>query len=73
VLAPANLLTTSQLIERLVNDLMELTEALVKKDSPMHALDVLGSAQSTKHESTHGRVNNDHGSNKPSGTYAKPC
>jgi len=61
------------LIERLVNDLVELTETLVKKDSPMHALDVLGSAQSTKHESAHGRVNDDHGSSKSSGTYAKPC
>ncbi|KAJ7470531.1 glutamate decarboxylase [Mycena latifolia] len=60
------------LIERLVNDLMEITEDLVKKDSPTHALDVLGSAQSTKNEKTHGRLDQGDGS-ASSGTYAKAC
>ncbi|KAJ7489933.1 pyridoxal phosphate-dependent transferase [Mycena galericulata] len=60
------------LIERLVNDLMEITEDLVKKDSPSHSLDILGSAQNTKHENTHGKLDHGDGS-KSSGTYAKTC
>ncbi|KAJ7109148.1 glutamate decarboxylase [Mycena epipterygia] len=60
------------LIERLVNDLMVITEELVKKDSPMHALDMLGSSQSTKHEKAHGKLDHGDGS-KNSGTYAKAC
>ncbi|KAJ7134982.1 glutamate decarboxylase [Mycena crocata] len=60
------------LIERLVNDLMEITEELVQKDSPMHALDILGSAQSTKHEKAHGKLDHGDGSSS-SGTYAKAC
>ncbi|KAJ7349472.1 glutamate decarboxylase [Mycena albidolilacea] len=61
------------LIERLVNDLMEITEDLIKRDSPTHALDALGSAQSTKHhEQAHGKLDDGHGS-ASSGTYAKTC
>jgi len=61
------------LIERLVNDLIEITEDLVKRDSPMHALDALGSAQATKHhEKSHGKLDDGHGS-ASSGTYAKTC
>ncbi|KAJ7098141.1 glutamate decarboxylase [Mycena belliarum] len=64
---------SEELIERLVNDLMEITEDLVKKDSPSHALDMLGSAQSSRHaEKSHGKL--DHGDwSGSSGTYAKPC
>ncbi|KAJ7940877.1 pyridoxal phosphate-dependent transferase [Mycena leptocephala] len=61
------------LIERLVNDLIGITEDLIKRDSPMHALDALGSAQSTKHhEREHGKLDDGHGS-ASSGTYAKTC
>jgi len=60
------------LIERLVNDLMEITEDLVKKDSPAHSLDILGNAQSTKHEKAHGKLDHGEGS-ESSGTYAKTC
>ncbi|KAJ7172732.1 glutamate decarboxylase [Mycena filopes] len=62
------------LIERLVNDLIEITEDLVKRDSPMHALDALGSAQgaSKHHEKEHGKLDQGHGS-ASSGTYAKTC
>ncbi|KAJ6546453.1 glutamate decarboxylase [Mycena vulgaris] len=60
------------LIERLVNDLIELTEDLIKRDSPTHALDILGSAQSRKHENAHGKLDDGHGS-ESSGTYAKAC
>ncbi|KAJ7219060.1 glutamate decarboxylase [Mycena pura] len=62
---------TDVLIERLVNDLMQITEELVTKDSSMHALDALGSAQATHHsEKAHGKL--DEGS-ASSGTYAKAC
>jgi len=61
------------LIERLVNDLMEITEDLVKRDSPMHALDALGSAQTAKHhEKEHGKMDQGHAS-ASNGTYAKTC
>ncbi|KAJ7285610.1 pyridoxal phosphate-dependent transferase [Mycena rebaudengoi] len=60
------------LIERLVNDLMDITEELITKDSPAHALDSLGSAQSTKHGEHHGRLAKGEGS-AYSGTYAKTC
>ncbi|KAK7023759.1 glutamate decarboxylase [Favolaschia claudopus] len=61
------------LIERLVNDLIEITEDLIKRDSPMHALDALGTAQSKKHhERAHGQIDEGHVSSS-SGTYAKTC
>ncbi|KAJ6513906.1 glutamate decarboxylase [Mycena vitilis] len=64
---------TEELVERLVNDLIEVTEDLVKRDSPMHALDALGSAQSMQHhEKAHGKLDDGHGS-ASSGTYAKTC
>ncbi|KAF7322785.1 Glutamate decarboxylase [Mycena chlorophos] len=66
---------TEPLIERLVNDLMEITEDLLKRDSSTHALDVLGSGQSKQqhgHERAHGKLDEGH-SSAPSGTYAKTC
>jgi glutamate decarboxylase len=72
-LSVGNALIVSKLIERLVNDLIGITEDLIKRDSPMHALDALGSAQSTKHhEREHGKLDDGHGS-ASSGTYAKTC
>ncbi len=61
-----------QLIERLVIDLMEITEELTKADSPMHALNNLGHGHGHKAEHTHGKLEQGDGS-KPSGTYAKQC
>ncbi|KAG7092241.1 hypothetical protein E1B28_008607 [Marasmius oreades] len=63
---------TEVLIERLVCDLMEITESLIKSDSPLHALSSLGSAHSTKPEAVHGKMNKGDGS-EYSGTYAKQC
>ena len=36
------MLTIRQLIDRLITDLIEITEDLIKRDSPVHALDALG-------------------------------
>jgi len=61
------------LIDRLISDLMAVTEDLTKKDSPTHALDILGSHQANNNNHQ-GKM--DHGSgtgNSSSGTYAKPC
>ncbi|KAJ7063082.1 glutamate decarboxylase [Mycena amicta] len=65
---------TEVLLERLVNDIIDITEGLLKKDSSTHALDVLGSAQSKQHshEHSHGKLPDGHGS-ESSGTYAKTC
>lgn len=60
-----------QLIDRLVCDIIETTENLVKTDSPMHALSTLGthSSSARRHQ---GKL--DHGSGQgDSGTYAKQC
>jgi glutamate decarboxylase len=58
------------LIDRLVADLMEITESLAEKDSSAHALGLLGTH--TKHEQREGKL--DHGSGTASsGTYAKAC
>jgi glutamate decarboxylase len=58
------------LIDRLIADLMEITESLAEKDSSAHALGSLGTH--TKHEQKEGKL--DHGSGRESsGTYAKPC
>ncbi|KAI3610861.1 glutamate decarboxylase [Moniliophthora roreri] len=58
------------LIDRLVADLIEVTEQLMKSDSSIHALNNLGTTHSSRPEAVHGRM--DEGS-KPSGTYAKQC
>ncbi|KAF7295125.1 Glutamate decarboxylase [Mycena indigotica] len=65
---------TETLVERLVNDLIEITEDLLKRDSSSHSLDMLGSVHSEhhSHEQVHGRLDAGHGSTS-SGTYAKTC
>ncbi|THV01735.1 glutamate decarboxylase, partial [Dendrothele bispora CBS 962.96] len=61
---------TEVLIDQLVVDLIEITEELMKTDSSLHALTVIGHRGTSKPEAHHGRM--DEGS-KSSGTYAKQC
>jgi len=67
---------TEALLDRLVADIVEITEDLIKQDSPVHALSILARHHGTpsSHERAHGRVE-DHEVNVPqeSGTYSKPC
>jgi len=56
------------LIERLVADIVDITESLGKSDSPTHSLSILGQ----RHELHRGSLGQDSGS-KSSGTYAKQC
>ncbi|CAK5279539.1 unnamed protein product, partial [Mycena citricolor] len=61
------------LIESLINDLIDITEDLIKRDSPTHALDILGASQAKQHhEKAHSKLDDGHGS-ASSGTYAKTC
>jgi len=66
------------LIDRLVSDLIDVTEDLAKRDSPTHALDILGSHQG-KSNQNHGTLDHKSGSGNTkddgsnSGTYAKTC
>jgi len=64
---------TEALIDRLVCDLIEITEDLTKKDSGTHALAVLGTktGKSSTHSSA-GALDKGQGS-QSSGTYAKQC
>lgn len=58
---------------------MEITEDLVKQDSPAHALATLGNHHGapSSHEKVHGRVEKhearEEGAAAHSGTYTKPC
>ncbi|KAI0060885.1 glutamate decarboxylase [Artomyces pyxidatus] len=65
------------LIDRLVADIIEITENLAKQDSPAHALNVLGQHRSRPitHEEVHGRIEKHEMEDAPkeSGTYAKTC
>jgi glutamate decarboxylase len=62
---------SESLIDRLIADLMEITEDLCKKDSPTHSLDILGVHQANN-RNDQGKM--DKGSGNPtSGTYGKPC
>jgi len=63
---------TEVLIDRLIADLMEITEDLADLESPMHALSAMSSKSSKNkhHEEKQGNI--EHGS-ASSGTYAKPC
>jgi len=65
---------TEALVDRLVCDIVEIVEDLVKKDSPTHALAILGehSVTPSSHEKVHGRLEKVEGQ-KPSGTYSKTC
>jgi len=70
---------TEALLDRLVCDLVEITEDLTKQDTPAHALAILGKNRGTptSHETAHGRVEEHeiHGGRAPkrSNTYSKPC
>jgi glutamate decarboxylase len=65
------------LLDRLVADIVEITEDLVKQDSPTHTLSTLGKRTSgpSSHEKVHGRVEKHEVEGVPehSGTYTKPC
>jgi glutamate decarboxylase len=66
------------LLDRLVYDLIDVTEDLAKKDSPTYALDILGLHQG-KSNQNHGALDHKSGSGNTkddgakSGTYAKTC
>lgn len=62
--------TSAVMIDRLVSDILEVTEGLAKADSPMHALNNLQSRSTV--EGHHGKLDEGSGS-KSSGTYAKQC
>ncbi|EJD02107.1 glutamate decarboxylase [Fomitiporia mediterranea MF3/22] len=59
------------LVDRLVTDIIELTEGLMKDDSPVHALSTLGATHSSARRGN-GKLDEDSGP-KSSGTYAKQC
>jgi len=60
------------LIERLLADIIDITESLAKADTPAHALNVLAQGHGERHELRRGTLDGDSG-NKSSGTYAKQC
>jgi len=61
------------LIERLVADIIDITESLAKSDSPTHSLSVLAQGrQGKRHELRRGSLDEKSGSTS-SGTYAKQC
>jgi len=60
------------LIERLVADIIEITESLAKQDTPIHALSVLAHGHGNRHEVRRGSLDENSGS-KSTGTYAKQC
>jgi len=64
--------TSETLIERLVSDIVEITEGLAKEDSPLHALNNLSQRHGKNHEIRHGTMEVDSGVSY-SGTYAKQC
>lgn len=72
---------SESLVDRLISDLMEITEDLTKKASSAHALDLLGSHQRKAGGSAGGARGVTHGqgsldqdaAQKSSGTYAKAC
>ncbi|TFL06848.1 glutamate decarboxylase [Pterulicium gracile] len=64
---------TGPLIDRLVADIIDVTEELITQDSPMHALSTLSSGKKSKSgEHQEGNMHEMEAS-KPSGTWAKPC
>jgi len=60
------------LIERLVADIIDITESLAKADTPAHALNALSQGHGKRHEARRGSLDVDSGSTS-SGTYAKQC
>jgi glutamate decarboxylase len=63
------------LIDRLVSDIISVTEDLASKSSPEHALNLLGAhIDAKKHEHAHSKPDQPEGNNtESSGTYARPC
>ncbi|KAI0282559.1 glutamate decarboxylase [Russula aff. rugulosa BPL654] len=65
---------TEALLDRLLCDIVEITEDLIKQDTPAHALTVLGIRHApSSHEKAHGRVEQHEVDGDSSGTYAKTC
>jgi len=65
--------TVSQvLIERLLADIIDITESLAKADSTNYALNSLTQGHGKRHEIRRGSLDSGSGSTS-SGTYAKPC
>ncbi|KAI0255407.1 glutamate decarboxylase [Lactifluus subvellereus] len=69
---------TEALLDRLVADIIEITEDLIHQNSSAHALSTLSRNHRSisSHEKTHGRVEQHEVEVDPqqqSGTYAKPC
>ncbi|KAI0003248.1 glutamate decarboxylase [Russula compacta] len=67
---------TEALLDRLVSDLVEITEDLTKQDSPIHALSTLVKHHGTpsSHEKAHGRVEDHEVEGRPAQTsYSKTC
>jgi len=62
---------TATLVENLVSDIIEITESLMEKDSPAHALSALEYAFGNT-EQKRGTLDEGTGS-ESNGTYAKPC
>jgi len=60
------------LIERLLEDIIEITESLAKQDTPSHTLSVLAHRHGNRQELRRGTLDEDFGS-KSTGTYAKQC
>ncbi|KAH0830488.1 glutamate decarboxylase [Lanmaoa asiatica] len=59
-----------RLIDRLLGDIVEVTEDLIDRASSAHALDILGKGYHKK--ASVGQLDSGSGS-QPSGTFAKPC
>ena len=58
-------------MDRIVTDIIEITEGLIDLESPAHALSVLGASINTSRRHA-GKMDEGSGG-KSSGTYAKPC
>ncbi|KAF8162966.1 glutamate decarboxylase [Crassisporium funariophilum] len=66
-------LRLGQLLEKLLADIIEITEQLSNAKSPEHALNIVGSSQSKgKHENKESNLKKGEGS-ETSGTFARPC
>ncbi|KAF4615256.1 hypothetical protein D9613_002765 [Agrocybe pediades] len=64
---------TEVLVDKLIEDIIEITEQLIKAGSPTHALNMLGHVQKAKkHEHPDSNLKKGEGSDY-TGTYARPC
>ncbi|KAG1843555.1 pyridoxal phosphate-dependent transferase [Suillus subalutaceus] len=62
---------TESLVDRLLEDIVEVTQDLIKQDSPTNALNLLGN-HSRKNRDNSGKMDEGSASGY-SGTYSKPC